>query len=103
MPRTSDPSTEERGDECSSLDVEPSREEKGEIVGGSDRIGRDVGTESSETTASVSSGWTSVGAMISLQGGRTEEGGCSVVPSVDDLSRIPVEGTIDSLSGGSDN
>ena len=51
----------------------------------------------------VSSGSMSVEAKVSLQGGRTEKGRCSVVPSVDDLSRIPVECTVDGLSGGSDD
>ena len=47
LPRTSDPSTEEGGNERSSLNVEPSREEESEIVRGSNRVGRDIGTESS--------------------------------------------------------
>jgi hypothetical protein len=45
LPRTSNPSTEERSDECSSLDVEPSGEKEGEIVRRGDTVGGDVGTE----------------------------------------------------------
>jgi hypothetical protein len=47
LPRTSDPSTEERSKESTSSDVEVFREDEGEIVRCGDRVGGDVGTESS--------------------------------------------------------
>ena len=35
---------------------------------------------------------------IYVQSGSTEESSSPVIPSIDDLSRIPVEGTVDSLT-----
>lgn len=47
LPRTSNPSTQDGSDESSTSDVEVFREDECEIVRSGDRVGRNVGSESS--------------------------------------------------------
>lgn len=86
LPRASRPSAQESSEERSALNVDPPGEEEGKVVRRRDRVGRDVGTERGET-----------------KGESDKELGGAAVPESDDRGGVPVEGTVDGLTGGRDD
>lgn len=81
LPRASGPTSQKRGNESASLDIQPFGNKECKIVRCGDRIGRNVSTEGGET-----------------KGKSDEKGSGSRGPEGDDTSGIPVEGAVNGLN-----
>ncbi len=81
LPWTSSPTAKYGCEKGSALDVQVFRSQKSEVIGRSDRVCRDICTESGKAERS---------------GG--EERGSTVRPQADDRGRIPVESSVDRLT-----